>query len=40
MVKAATDAKVADDLREDSGYKPELKRTLGSFQVFEGQTES
>src|ERR1700748_2420856 len=23
-----------DDFREDGGYKPELKRTLGSFQVF------
>jgi hypothetical protein len=27
-----TDA--ADDFREDCGYEPELKGTLGSFQVF------
>jgi amino acid transporter len=29
-----TTAQVADDFCEDCGYKPELKRTLGSFQVF------
>ena len=34
MVKAARDLKVADELCEDCGYEPELKRTLGSFQVF------
>ena len=34
MVKAATDVKVADDFCEDCGYEPELKRTLGPFQVF------
>lgn len=25
---------VANDLRQDGGYKPELKRTLSSFQMF------
>ncbi|MET0701549.1 MAG: amino acid permease [Mycobacterium sp.] len=28
------DAEVADDECRDCGYEPELKRTLGSFQVF------
>lgn len=27
-------AQIADQECEDCGYKPELKRTLGSFQVF------
>jgi amino acid transporter len=34
VVKPARDVKVADDFSEESGYQPELKRTLGSFQVF------
>src|ERR1700741_3407832 len=34
MVKAVTDVKVADEVCEECGYEPELKRTLGSFQVF------
>src|SRR6201997_5813310 len=34
MTEVAPKAQVADELCEDSGYKPELKRTLGSFQVF------
>jgi amino acid transporter len=34
VVKAAKDLKVADEVCEDCGYEPELKRTLGSFQVF------
>jgi hypothetical protein len=31
---ASTDAESADDFCEDCGYEPELKRTLGTFQVF------
>jgi amino acid transporter len=34
VVKATRDLKVADEVNEDFGYEPELKRTLGSFQVF------
>jgi amino acid transporter len=34
VVKPTADVKVADDFSEDYGYRPELKRTLGSFQVF------
>jgi amino acid transporter len=34
MTEAPTRAQTADTLCEDSGYEPELKRTLGSFQVF------
>jgi amino acid transporter len=34
MVEAPTGAHGADDFCEECGYQPELKRTLGSFQVF------
>jgi hypothetical protein len=34
VVKAATDVTVADEVCEECGYEPELKRTLGAFQVF------
>lgn len=34
MTEVSPSAQVADDLCEDCGYEPELKRTLGSFQVF------
>ena len=34
VVKAETGVDVADEVCEDCGYEPELKRTLGSFQVF------
>lgn len=34
MTEASTHTSSADDFSENSGYKPELKRTLGSFQVF------
>ena len=34
MSEAVRAAEPADELGEDGGYKPELKRTLGSFQVF------
>jgi amino acid transporter len=34
MTEALKRAPVADDFCEDCGYEPELKRTLGSFQVF------
>src|SRR5271156_1494004 len=34
MTEAQTSAEIADGFCEDCGYEPELKRTLGSFQVF------
>lgn len=34
MTEVSPDAHNADKLRKESGYEPELKRTLGSFQVF------
>jgi amino acid transporter len=34
VTKARTSAETADEICEDCGYQPELKRTLGSFQVF------
>jgi amino acid transporter len=34
MTEVSTPAQVADDFCEECGYEPELKRTLGSFQVF------
>jgi amino acid transporter len=34
MVEALKRAPAADEFCEDCGYEPELKRTLGSFQVF------
>ena len=34
MTKAPRSAETADDFCEDCGYQPELKRSLGSFQVF------
>jgi amino acid transporter len=34
MTEVAPQSQVADELCEDCGYEPELKRTLGSFQVF------
>ena len=34
MVEVSKRAPAADDFCEDCGYEPELKRTLGSFQVF------
>ena len=34
MTEASTRAQTADTVCEGSGYEPELKRTLGSFQVF------
>ncbi len=34
MTEVSTRPPVADDFCEDCGYEPELKRTLGSFQVF------
>jgi amino acid transporter len=34
MTEASTRPQVADALCEDCGYEPQLKRTLGSFQVF------
>jgi amino acid transporter len=34
MTELKPGAEGADDLCEDCGYEPELKRTLGSFQVF------
>ena len=34
MTEVSTRAQVADDFCEECGYQPELKRTLGSFQVF------
>jgi amino acid transporter len=34
VTKARTSAETADEICEDCGYEPELKRTLGSFQVF------
>lgn len=34
MTEVEPQAQVADDLCEDCGYEPELKRTLGTFQVF------
>ncbi|HEY5848751.1 MAG TPA: amino acid permease [Microlunatus sp.] len=34
MTEASTHRPSADDFSENSGYEPELKRTLGSFQVF------
>ncbi len=34
VTEASTHTSSADDFSENSGYKPELKRTLGSFQVF------
>ena len=33
-VKNVADTAAADDECRDCGYEPELKRTLGSFQVF------
>jgi amino acid transporter len=34
VTKTPTSTETADDFCEDCGYQPELKRTLGSFQVF------
>ena len=34
MTEAPIKAQTADEECRDCGYKPELKRTLGSFQVF------
>ena len=34
MTEISPDAAGADELCEDCGYEPELKRTLGSFQIF------
>src|ERR1700744_5388569 len=34
MAEIPTHQHGADDFCEDCGYKPELRRTLGSFQVF------
>jgi amino acid transporter len=34
VTKAQTSVETADDFCEDCGYEPQLKRTLGSFQVF------
>ena len=34
MTEVSPRAEAADALTEEGGYKPELKRTLGSFQVF------
>jgi hypothetical protein len=34
MTHLVTRKEAADDFCEDCGYEPELKRTLGSFQVF------
>jgi amino acid transporter len=34
MVEVLKRPPAADDFCEDCGYEPELKRTLGSFQVF------
>ena len=34
MAKNLETPEAADDFCEDCGYEPELKRTLGSFQVF------
>ena len=34
MTEVPTRSQVADVFCEDCGYEPELKRTLGSFQVF------
>ena len=34
MAEISTQAQTADDFYEDCGYEPELKRTLGSFQIF------
>src|SRR3954470_21588355 len=34
MTEVSMPTQVADDFCEECGYEPELKRTLGSFQVF------
>ena len=34
MTKPLTTVETADEICEECGYEPELKRTLGSFQVF------
>src|SRR5215471_15051084 len=34
MAEAVDNGEIADEIGEESGYSPELKRTLGSFQVF------
>ncbi|MGZ8748471.1 MAG: APC family permease [Mycobacterium sp.] len=34
MTEVSPGAQVADEFCEDCGYEPELKRTLGQFQVF------
>jgi hypothetical protein len=34
MTEVSTRPVVADDFCKECGYEPELKRTLGSFQVF------
>jgi amino acid transporter len=34
MTEVSPDAQIADDECRECGYEPELKRTLGSFQVF------
>ena len=34
MTEVSTRPQVADDFCKECGYEPELKRTLGSFQVF------
>jgi amino acid permease len=34
VAKALHDTPAADSFYEDSGYESELKRTLGSFQIF------
>ena len=34
MPKVLANTQAADSFFEDCGYEPELKRTLGSFQIF------
>ena len=34
MTEVEPGAQIADELCEECGYEPELKRTLGTFQVF------
>jgi hypothetical protein len=34
VAKVLHDAQATDSFREEGGYEPELKRTLGPFQIF------
>ena len=34
MGRVSDDTRAADTFCEECGYEPELKRTLGSFQIF------